>query len=145
MAERKIRKNTYLLFIDPAGGTAYELIVCLNNFTFNGTTAVNDASSMCGPDSSPGDISSSISLDAQFMIDPDTGNTSAADCFDLWQNSKIFTWKIGKAVPEVDDVTKEGSGYFSAYTETHTKDGVSGFTGTITVSGDITQTIETGS
>lgn len=141
----KIRKNTYFLFIDPAGGTDYSTIVCLNNHTFNGTTAVNDASSMCGPDSSPGDISGSISLDAQFLINPDAGEVAAADCFALWQDSTIFTWKIGRATPIAGDITKTGSGYFSAYTETHGKDGVSGFTGTITVSGDITQTEETGS
>lgn len=143
----KIGKNTYFLWIDPAGGTNYKLVVCLNNFSFNGTTAVNDASSMCGPDSSPGDISSSISLDAQFMINEDDNTeVAAADAFSLWQDSTTFGWRIGRAAADIisGDVTKTGSGYFSAYTETHTKDGVSGFTGTITVAGEVTQTIEAG-
>jgi len=145
MAERKIDSSTYFLFIDPAAGTDWALMVCLNNFNFNMSVAVNDASSMCGPDSSPGDVSYTIGLDAQYMLEPDSGRTSAADIFNLTQDKTSFTWKIGKAVPDAGDITKTGSGFFSAYAETHTKDGVSGFTGTISGKGEVVQTEETGS
>jgi hypothetical protein len=143
--ETKIQPKQYFLFVDPDGGTAYKMIICLLDHNFNSNTAVNDASSMCGPDSAPGDITSTISLNGQMVLDPDSDEISAADIFDLQQAKTTIGWKIARGVPVAGDITKEGQGFFNAYTETHNKDNVSAFTGAISVKGAITQTIETGS
>lgn len=145
MAERKITSKTQFLFIDPAAGTDYLVVSCLNSVNYNLSVAVQDASSYCGPDQSAGDITSTIGLDAQYLLDPDIDKISAAGIFTLAQDKTTFSWKIGPAVPEAGDITKNGLGFFSAYAETHSKDTVSGFTGTIAVKGETTQTEETGS
>jgi hypothetical protein len=138
---RKIDANTYFLFIDPAGGTAYDNVVCLINFSFAGTTATNDAGTMCGPDSSPGDITSTVTFTAQTFLVPDTGDTSAPDIFPLWQAKTNIGWKIGPATPTSGDMVKTGEGYFSAYGETYDNGQKGQFSGTIAVAGDVTQTV----
>src|SRR3982751_6774696 len=104
----KIPKNTYFLFLDPAGGTSYDNVVCLVNFNFAGTTATNDAGTMCGPDSSPGDLSSSVTFSGQTFLNPVTGEISAPDIFDLWNASTTVGWKIGPATGTSGDMIKEG-------------------------------------
>jgi len=141
----KIQPKQYFLFMDEEGGTDYKTIVCLLDHTFSSNIAVNDASSMCGPDSAPGDQTSNISLNGQLVLDPEADEISAASIFELHQNKTTIGWKIGRGVPEAGDVTKEGTGFFSAYTETSNKDNVTTFTAQISVKGLITQTIETGS
>jgi len=145
MAEEKIGSSTYFLFIDPLGGTAYSNVVCIENFDISGSVGTTDASTMCGPDSEPGDISASISLTAQTLLNPDTEEISAPDLFDLFNNKTTFSWKIGKAIPGATDFTKTGDGYFSAYGEQYSKDSKGKFTATITVAGSIVQTIGAGS
>jgi hypothetical protein len=145
MAERKIEAKTYMLFIDPAGGTDWQPVACLNSVNYNLSVAVQDASSYCGPDQSAGDATGTVGLDAQYLLLPDDDKISASEVFTLAQDKTTFAWKIGVAVPELGDITKNGLGFFSAYAETHSKDTVSGFTGTIAVKGETTQTEETGS
>lgn len=142
MATLKITADTYFLFIDPAGGTSYDQVVCLTDFNYSGSTGVNDASTMCGPDQSAGDLSSTIGLNAAYMLDPATGEITAPEIFTLWQDKSIFGWKIGKATPEAGDVTKTGQGFFSAYGETYQRGQPAGFSATIAVKGSITQVIE---
>jgi len=141
MAERKITANSYLLSIDGTGGTTYDNIVCLLNHSFSGTTETNDSSTFCGPDSSPGTVSSSIALTAVTMLVADTGHTSAPDIFTLWQDKTVFSWEIGPATPVSGDMVKTGMGYFSAYGESYDEGQFGQFSGTITVSGEVTQTI----
>ena len=142
MAEHKIDANTYLLAIDSTGvGTTYDNVVCLINFNLGGTTETNDASTMCGPDSSPGDTSATIPFTAQTLLSAATGKTSAPDIFDLWQNKTDFAWKIGPVTPASGDMVKKGSGYFSAYGENYDNGQKGQFSGTITVAGSITQTV----
>ncbi len=140
----KITANTYLLLIDPAGGTSYKTVVCLTAHSFSGTTETNDASSFCGPDSSPGDLSSTITVSGFTELVPGTGEVSAPGIFDLWQDKTNFGWKIGPVTPVVKDMVKTGKGYFSAYGENYDNGQVGAFSGTITVTGDITQTITPG-
>ena len=145
MAEAKISPSTYFLFIDPLGGTAYSNVVCLENFDFSGSVGTTEASTMCGPDSAPGDITASISLTAQTLLDPVSGKISAPDLFDLFNDKTTFSWKIGKASPDATDFTKTGSGYFSAYGEQYSKDANGKFTATITIAGAVVQTVGSGS
>jgi hypothetical protein len=143
MAETKIDANSYFLFVDPAGGVSYKDVVCLINFSFAATTTMNDASTMCGPDTSPGDQSSTIPFTGQTMLSPDTGRTSAASLFTVWQDKTLVGWKIGKATPATGDMTKTGQGYLSAYGENYDNGQKGQFSGTITVAGDVTQAIGT--
>jgi hypothetical protein len=140
---QKITGNNYFLFIDPTGpdGTAFSNIMCLVNFNFAGTTGTTDASSMCGPDVSPGDITATVPFTAQTILDPATGEISAPDVFDLWQNRDSFSWKIGRVTPAAGDITKTGNGFFSAYGENYDLNAVGAFSGTISVQGPITQTV----
>jgi len=141
MAERKIAANSYLLSIDPAGATAYDNIVCLLNYSFNGTTETNDANTFCGPDSSAGNVTVTIPFTAVTLLDPLTGKISAPDIFDLWNTGASFSWEIGPATPTTGDMVKTGMGYFSSYTETYDEGAFGQFSGTITVSGAVTQTL----
>jgi len=137
----KITKDSYFLFIDPLGGTAYKNVVCLTTFNFAGTTTMNDASTMCGPDTSPGDRSATIAFNGQTMLSPMTGDISAPNIFPLWDDETLVGWKIGKATPTTGDMTKTGQGYLSAYGETYDKGQKGAFSGTITVAGDVDQTV----
>lgn len=136
-----IPANSYFLLIDPAGGTNYNNVMCLLNFAFAGTTAVNDDSTMCGPASSPGNSTSTIPFTGKTFLKPGTGNISAPDVFTLWQNKTTFGWKIGKATPASGDFTKTGTGFLSADGETYDNGTTPGFSGTISVTGPITQTL----
>jgi Phage major tail protein 2. len=137
----KITANTYFLLIDPAGGTAYDTVVCLTAHSFSGTTETNDTSSFCGPDSSPGTLSSTITLSGFTELVPGSGKVSTPDIFDLWQDRTNFGWKIGPATPTSGDFVKIGTGYFSGYGENYDEGQAGQFSGTITVTGDITQTV----
>jgi hypothetical protein len=142
MATKKIAADSYFLFVDPAGGTSYSDVVCLTDFNFSGSTAVNDAGTMCGPDQSAGDITSTIALNAAYMLDPDTGEISAPNIFTLWQDKTTFGWKIGPAdTAATGDVTKTGIGFFSAYGENYAKGTPAAFSATIAVKGEVTQVI----
>lgn len=136
-----IPANSYFLLIDPAGGTAYKDVMCLINFSFAGTTAVNDDSTMCGPASSAGNITSTITFTGKTFLSPGTGKISTPDFFTLWQNRTTFGWKIGKATPTTGDYVKSGTGFLSAEGETFDNGVTPGFSGTISVTGPITQTI----
>src|SRR4249919_3463705 len=134
----KIDANTYFLFVDDTGGTTYSDVLCLVNFSFAGTTATNDAGTMCGPDSSPGDLSSTVTFTAQTITDPATGEVSGAEIFTAWQNKVSVGWKIGPATPASGDIVKTGEGYFSAYGENYDNGQKGAFNGTIAVQGLVT-------
>lgn len=147
MAERKIKPSDYLLYIDPNGGTSYSNVVCLESFDLSASVGTTEASTMCGPDSAPGDITASISGTGQTLLDPDTGKISAPDLFDLLQDKSDFSWKIQRAGGNsvAGDFSKSGDGYFSQYSENYTKDANGKFGFTIAVKGEMTQVIASGS
>lgn len=145
MATENIASKAYWLYIDPAGGTDYSNLVCGLNMTFNQTNSASTRQTFCGPKSNPGDQSSTISFNGEIMKDPTTGELSAPDVFTLSNGATTFTWKIQAQNPTDGDATKTGSGFFSSYSETYDSANVAGFSATITVDGDIVQTIETGS
>lgn len=153
MAERSIPSSGYVdaveqgyfLFIDPANGTDYDNVVCLLTFDFAYATSVNNATTMCGPSSSPGETTATINLSGETLLDPDTGKISAPDLFTLIKNRTTFSWMIGKLTPAGGDVTKTGSGFFSNYTENYSATAKGAFGATISIDGDVTQVVEAGS
>ena len=67
MAERKVAGDDVLLFIDPAGGTTYELVVCLTSNSFKIANAIIDAKSKCGPDNLPGVQTFEVTFEGQII------------------------------------------------------------------------------
>ena len=134
MAERKVNGKDILLFIDPAGGDAYSIVVCLTSNSKKLTTATLDAASKCGPDTRPGAQSVSVDFAGQVVVAPDAGRVSEGDLFDLWKNSTNIGWKQGPAAPVDGDVIYTGQGFISDLSDTYDMNGAT-FSGTIGVSG----------
>jgi len=140
MAHRQVIARTNgLLLIDPAGGTDWQLPICLTDVTLNGTTATNNSSTFCGDVSQPGDKSSTLNITGAQFLDPDTDEIDFGSLFTLWNNSTVFSWKLGPIAPIAGDIIKTGLGYFSSYGETNNNSGAS-WSGTIQTTGGITQT-----
>lgn len=137
MAQREVNGKTILLFIDPLGGTAYDMIICL---TSNGLTISTDtinSSSKCGTSSSSGTSTNNVTFEGNYMIAPDAGRISAAGLFTLAKNKTDFSWKMGPATPISGDVVYNSIGFISALSITY-PEGVATFSGTIS-SDDIIQ------
>lgn len=141
MAERKVTGDDILLFIDPAGGTDYSLVICLTSQSITRSTNEIDARSKCGPDKQPGSKEIGISFEGQQMWDPGTDRISESDLHDLWNNQTTIGWKYGKETPVSDDVTYSGTGFISQLDNTANQDEVATFSGSIGVYGSITKTV----
>jgi len=142
MAERKLSGDDYLLFIDPAGGASYELIVCLTEQQFNRATTEIDAKSKCGPDKLPGTQTIELTFSGQVMLDPSGSTLSEADLHGLWSSSSTIGWKLGVASPTIGDVSYSGTGFISKLDSSYGMDNPATFSGSIGVYGTATQTIE---
>lgn len=142
MAERKISGVDKLLFIDPNGGTNYDLVVCLTSQSLERTTNTIDAASKCGPDKLPGAQEITVNFEGQEVLSPDANRISEADLHDLWENKTTIGWKYGVATPADGDVSYSGQGFISDLTADSGMDDPSTFNATIAVKGAITKTIE---
>lgn len=131
MAEHKVQGGTMLLFIDPNGGTDYDVVVCLTSVGKSDSVTVVDASSACGPDKSPGTLEISYSFEGQHLQDPDTGKISGTDLRFLLRSETTIGWKIAPEIPVAGDEIEFGTGYLSELSSTYSFDSVGTFTGTI--------------
>jgi hypothetical protein len=131
MAEHKVSGGTMLLFIDPAGGTAYDMVVCLTTVGKSNTINVVDASSACGPDKSPGTLEISYSFEGQHLQDPVTGKISGTSLLQLLRAKTTVGFKIAPETPVAGDEIESGTGYFSELSSTYAFDSVGTFTGTL--------------
>ena len=129
MAEHKVQGSDMLLFIDPAGGTAYSMVVCLTSLGKSDTVAVVDASSACGPDKSPGTLELSYTFEGQHLQDP-SGQLSGTDLRILLRNKTEIGWLISPIAPEAGDEIESGVGYLSDLSSTYAFDSVGTFSGT---------------
>lgn len=142
MAEHKVAGGTMLLFIDPAGGTAYDTVVCLTSVSKSASVTVVDASSACGPDKSPGTIELSYGFEGQHLQDPAGGKISGTSLRQLLMAKTTVGWKIAPESPVAGDEIEAGTGYFSELSSTYAFDSVGTFTGTLQPYGTPTITIE---
>lgn len=146
MAQRKINGKDLYLFIDtsytPGGTPSYDKVVCLTSHTFDRTTAVEDASSQCGPDSGPGSQTATITFDGQVVYEASPGSVTESDLDAVWKTSELIAWKLGKVTPATGDVTYDGEGWLSNISQTGGGDGKATFSGTIQVTGSYTKDIE---
>lgn len=141
MAEHKLSGKNVLLFIDPAGGTSYDTVVCLTNQTWQGTTNTIDATSKCGPDTLPGTQTNSVTFEGQHLYDPATGTISGVDLFPLWQNQTTIGWKIAPASPVTGDEELSGTGFISELSKNYNQTDPATFSGTLSIIGSTTQTV----
>lgn len=131
-----------LLFIDPAGGTDYDTVVCLTSVGKSDSINVVDASSACGPDKSPGTLEISYSFEGQHLQDPVSGKISGTSLRQLLRAKTTIGWKIAPESPVTGDEIEEGTGYLSELSSTYAYDSVGTFTGTLQPYGTPTITIE---
>lgn len=142
MAEHKVQGGTMLLFIDPAGGTNYDTVVCLTSVGKTDSIDPVDASSACGPDKSPGKVAISYSFEGQHLQDPDTGKISGTSLRQLLRAKTFFGFKIAPVTPVTGDEIEEGVGYFSELSSTYSFDSVGTFSGVIQPVGQPTITVD---
>lgn len=137
---RSISGNDILLQIDPAGGTNYILLVCLNSNSLESTTSVIDAGSKCGPNKLPGTLDNKANLEIIDVLDTSNGEISSDVLFTLQQAKTIVSWKHGKVVPAAGDVTYTGTGFIAGWNNNASKDAAVTTTCTLEITGNITQT-----
>jgi hypothetical protein len=142
MAEHKVQGGTMLLFIDPAGGTAYDTVVCLTSVGKSDSVNVIDAASACGPDKSPGVLDISYTFEGMHLQDPISGKISGTDLRVLLRNKTTIGWKIEPVSPVVGDEIESGTGFLSELSSTYAFDSMGTFSGTLQPIGTPTLTIE---
>ena len=142
MAEHKVAGGTMLLFIDPAGGTDYDMVVCLTSVSKSDSITVVDASSACGPDKSPGTLELSYAFEGQHLQDPTTGKISGTSLRQLLRAKTTIGWKIAPESPVAGDEIESGTGFLSELSSTYAFDSVGVFSGTISPYGDPSLSID---
>ena len=140
MAERQISADSILLFIDPAAGTDYSLVVCLENQSMANSSDEIDATSKCGQAVLPGKKKSTIDFSGFRVLDPDTDRISEDDLFDLWKSQTQISFKYGPAVPVSGDISYTGKGYLIKYDLEDSLSSAGKFSATISLTGDPVQT-----
>lgn len=141
MAEHKVQGSNMLLFIDPNGGTTYDMIVCLTSVGVSMSVQPIDASSACGPDKSPGAIDISYTFEGQHLQDPNTLRISGTDMRLLLNAEQTIGWKLSPETPVTGDEIQEGKGFISQLSSTYAFDSVGVFSGAIMPYGVPTVTI----
>jgi len=141
MAEHKVAGGTMLLFIDPAGGSSYDTVVCLTSVSKADSVTVVDASSACGPDKSPGTLELSYSFEGQHLQDPNSGRISGTDLRQLLRSKTTIGWKIAPETPVTGDEIESGTGFLSELSSTYAFDSIGTFTGSIQPQGTPTLTV----
>ena len=142
MAEHKVAGGTMLLFIDPTGGTDYDMVVCLTSVSKSDSISVVDASSACGPDKSPGTLELSYAFEGQHLQDPTTGKISGTSLRQLLRAKTTIGRKIAPESPVAGDEIESGTGFLSELSSTYAFDSVGTFTGSIQPYGDPTLSID---
>lgn len=142
MSEHKVQGGTMLLFIDPAGGTDYDTVVCLTSVGKSDSVNVIDAASACGPDKSPGVLDLSYTFEGQHLQDPASGKVSGTNLRQLLRAKTTIGWKIAPASPVIGDEIEVGTGFISELSSTYAFDSMGTFSGTLQAYGTPTLTIE---
>jgi len=142
MAEHKVAGGTMLLFIDPNGGTDYDMVVCLTSVSKSDSITVVDASSACGPDKSPGTLELSYAFEGKHLQDPTTGKISGTSLRQLLRAKTTIGWKIAPESPVAGDEIESGTGFLAELSSTYAFDSVGTFTGSIQPYGTPTLSID---
>lgn len=132
MAEHKVTARSVLLYIDPAGGTDYDTVVCLTEITRADTRGTVEANSMCGPDKSLGPLEIGERTFTGFhLADPDSGKISGASLRTLLYAGTTVGYKIGPITPTEGDETETGTAFLSNLSDTYNADSDATFSGAL--------------
>ncbi len=111
MPTSTINGRDVLVFVDIAGGTSYNTVVCLTSNTITNELTSLDASSKCGNEFVPGKkFSASISGEG-FVVDQDTGtatNKGYNELYKAFTDRAVVGIKFGKATPTTGDAVYTG-------------------------------------
>lgn len=140
MAERKITNNTILLFLGE-DADALDTIVCLTKVGNSFTIDELDATSLCGPDKTPGTFSGQVTFDGQHLLDPATGKASGYSLFTWMVNKITLFYKISPAVPVDGDVVETGTGFITSLSNDYAYNTQSVFSSALSIKGTPEQTI----
>ena len=133
MAEHKTgKKNPMLFYIDHAGGTSYETVVCITVQTSELTSNITETFTACGRDVEPGTQSATYTIDCQARFDPATGRTSYAEIAASCKAQTVVGYKKSVATPATGDVVETGTGYITSVSQNNVYDGVDTFSFTVT-------------
>jgi len=139
--EKKITNNSILLFL---GVSLDELdtVVCLTKVGNDFTIDELDATTTCGPAKEPGNVSGTIAIEAQHLLDPATGKVSGHSLF-LWAmaGQKLF-YRIAPAVPAGGDVIQEGKCFITSLSNNYSYNAQSSFNCNLAIDGVPTETIQ---
>lgn len=138
MAEEKVLANNTLLFLDTTGGTDYDLVVCLEDNSYNVAVNEIDATSKCGVDTKVGTIDTTLSLSGQVLASPGSGKISDFAIEQALRQATSVGWKFGKATPVAGDVTRSGAGILTSLEITAAQNEVVKFSAELKATGTVT-------
>ena len=138
---RQISGKDILLKIDPAGGTNYDLVVCLTTQSLERTTSVIDAASKCGPYKLPGAQAIQIPFTFNDVLSASNGEVSETALHPLWAASTVISFYYGPATPAGGDVVYTGKGFIGELKRSDPFNAQSSTSSTLEVQGTITQTV----
>ena len=137
MAERKITANSWLLMIDTAGGTAYDTVVCLTDWSFPRSRTEIDSKSFCGPDKSVGQLEAGpIDFSGITMLGLAITKVSSVELDAAFKANLTIGWKIAPAVPITGDLTYSGTGAISKLDDSASTDDNPKFSAAISIFGN---------
>lgn len=142
MAEHKVIPGTVYFYISPLNDGYYDTVVCGENLTKDDSVGEVDASSQCGPDISPGELTLSRTFEGQHLQDPDSGKISGTDLRLLMYAKTLVGYKIATDPPAAGDELEEGEGYITALSSSYAFNDKSTFSMTLKPSGTPTITTE---
>jgi len=142
MAEHKVTPGSVYLYISPTNDGNYDTVVCGETLTKDDSVAQIDASSQCGPDISPGELSLSRTFEGQHLQDPDTGKISGTSLRLLMYAKTLVGYKIATDPPQEGDELETGEGYITALSSSYSFTDKSTFSMTLNPSGTPTITTE---
>ena len=135
MAERKVAGNDVLLLIDPAGGTSYDLVVCLTSNSFKIANAIIDAKSKCGPDNLPGVQTFEVAFEGQIIYSPASNRIGVYELLTLAKNKTTIGWKMATASPVTGDVVTSGTAFIANVDTTYGEENPGTFSATLGIYG----------
>jgi len=127
MAEHYPVIGGVLLFIDPAGGTSYQNVVCLTSLNNTNEIAVIEADSFCGPKKLPGIANFGIEAEGHMVQDPDSGKIGGSDLRALMLAKTTVGYKIGPATPVTGDEVQTGTAFIASLSDSYSHTEVATF------------------
>lgn len=132
-----------LLFLDPAGGTAYDTVVCMDTVDDSYTRALIDNGSACDPAGklvSPV-VESKFTFKGKHLLDPNSGKISGANILDLHLQSTKVGFKLAPTTPAVGDAVITGTAYITSVSNNYAYNAAATFTFELTPNTQPTLTI----